>query len=150
MPHREYDAGSPEEWLCYAGSDLTLAETARSPGIMKETLCFHAQQAAEKALKAVLIKNNVEFPRTHNLRILLDKIPSGINLPADVEEASALTDYAVSARYPGDLEDVTEEDYAEALRMARAVLDWAKVTIEKVKHLPVDLPGSSLGHGKEE
>ncbi len=93
---------------------------------MREMLCFHAQQAAEKAIKAVLIKENIDFPRTHNLRILLDKIPPEINLPTAMEDAAILTDYAVSARYPGDLEDVTEEEYEEALILSQLVLDWAK------------------------
>lgn len=130
MPHRECEAGSPEEWLAYAGSDLKLAMTADSPDIMKEMLCFHAQQAAEKAIKAVLIKENIGFPRTHNLRILLDKLPHQIKVSADVEDAAVLTEYAVSARYPGDLEEVTEEEYREALMLAQRVLDWATKIIQ--------------------
>lgn len=126
MPNQECEPGSPKKWLSYANSDLQLARIANSPDIMREMLCFHAQQAAEKAIKAVLIKENIDFPRTHNLRILLDKIPPEINLPTAMEDAAILTDYAVSARYPGDLEDVTEEEYEEALILSQLVLDWAK------------------------
>jgi len=132
MLNQERNPGSPKEWLSYAKSDLELARIAKSPNVMRELLCFHAQQAAEKALKAILIKENIDFPRTHNLRILLDKIPSKINLPAEIEDAVILTDYAVSIRYPGDMEDVTDADYHEALILARTVLDWV-ATIIKTK-----------------
>jgi HEPN domain-containing protein len=47
--------GSPEEWLRYAQSDLKLASITLPSGVLLEALCFHAQQAAEKAIKAVLI-----------------------------------------------------------------------------------------------
>nr|VFJ88350.1 MAG: HEPN domain-containing protein [Candidatus Kentron sp. H]VFJ93548.1 MAG: HEPN domain-containing protein [Candidatus Kentron sp. H]VFJ94873.1 MAG: HEPN domain-containing protein [Candidatus Kentron sp. H] len=83
--------------MSYAKSDLALARTAGSPDIMPKMLCFHAQQAAEKALKAVLLAGNTDFPNTHNLRFLLDRIPSRIEIPPEIEDAALLTDYAVSA-----------------------------------------------------
>nr|VFK18345.1 MAG: HEPN domain-containing protein [Candidatus Kentron sp. LPFa] len=94
MPDRKHEPGSPGEWLSYAKSDLTLARTEGSPDIMPPMLCFHAQQA-EKALKAVLLAGNTDFPNTHNLRILLDRIASRIEIPPEIEEATLLTDYAV-------------------------------------------------------
>ena len=45
---------SPADWLRYAVSDLELARTTPSSRILLEALCFHAQQAAEKALRACL------------------------------------------------------------------------------------------------
>lgn len=131
MPNPEYEPGSPAEWLAYARSDWELARVAQPSNVMREMLCFHAQQAAEKAMKAVLIQANVDFPRTHNLRNLLDKISSEMDLPTAVEDAAILTDYAVSARYPGNVEQVTEEEYEEALRLAQNVLDWAKGIVEQ-------------------
>ena len=47
--------GSAEDWLRYAKSDLELARIEKPEGVLLENLCFHAQQAAEKTLKAVLI-----------------------------------------------------------------------------------------------
>jgi HEPN domain-containing protein len=55
MPDEPVEKGSFQDWLVYARSDLELARRGKSPAILLETLCFHAQQAAEKALKAVLI-----------------------------------------------------------------------------------------------
>ncbi|NNJ84254.1 MAG: HEPN domain-containing protein [Gammaproteobacteria bacterium] len=130
MPERKPEPGSPDEWLLYAKSDLALARTDGSPDIMPKMLCFHAQQAAEKALKAVLLAENTDFPNTHNLRFLLDKIPSRIKIPSEVEDAALLTDYAVSSRYPGHLEDITQEDYLEALQLAGVVLEWAEMIVE--------------------
>jgi hypothetical protein len=49
-----------------------------SPNMLLEGLCFHAQQAAEKSIKAVLIDRGVSFPRTHNIRTLLELIPPGV------------------------------------------------------------------------
>ncbi len=43
--------GSPEDWLRYSYSDLALARVRRSPKVLLEGLCFHAQQAVEKALE---------------------------------------------------------------------------------------------------
>jgi len=52
----------PREWLNRARSNLAQAQ-ARIKGVYLEDLCFNAQQAAEKAIKGVLILNQVEFPR---------------------------------------------------------------------------------------
>nr|VFK44667.1 MAG: HEPN domain-containing protein [Candidatus Kentron sp. SD]VFK49616.1 MAG: HEPN domain-containing protein [Candidatus Kentron sp. SD]VFK79632.1 MAG: HEPN domain-containing protein [Candidatus Kentron sp. SD] len=89
--------GCPISKTILAKSDLALARTDGSPDIMPQMLCFHAQQAAEKALKAVLLSGSIDFPNTHNLRILLDKIPSRIEIPPEIEDAALLTDYAVSS-----------------------------------------------------
>jgi HEPN domain-containing protein len=112
-PPREQDAhGSPQEWLAHAESDLNLARLAKGRReILPEQSCFHAQQAAEKALKAVLLFRHIEFPLVHDLE-------------PEVRDAGSLTPYAVEARYPGHLEEVTPSDVDEAVRLAEAVLRW--------------------------
>ena len=67
----DHRAGSSEEWLRYAHSDLEIARVTPSPKMLLENLCFHTQQTAEKALKAVLIALSIPFPRTHSIRRLL-------------------------------------------------------------------------------
>ncbi len=104
MPPENPLAGSAADWLRYAYSDLELARMHQLPRVILEALCFHAQQAAEKAFKAVLISHNISFPRTHNLRMLFDLLPSELDAPLEVQRGVVLTDYAVSSRYPGDLE----------------------------------------------
>ena len=130
MRPNEMEPGEPGDWLRHAWSDLELARTRRNSKILLEDLCFHAQQTAEKALKAVLVFNSVPFPKTHNIRTLMDLLPEGLNLPEEARGAASLTDYAVLTRYPGVLEPVTEEEYIEAIRIAEAVVHWAE---KKVK-----------------
>jgi len=130
MLPEETEPGQPGDWLRRAWSDLDLARVRRNSRILLEDLCFHAQQATEKALKAVLVFRSVPFPKTHNIRTLMDLLPEGLNLPEEARGAAGLTDYAVLTRYPGDLEPVTEEEYFEAVRTAEAVVQWAEKTIK--------------------
>ena len=89
-------------------------------------MCFHAQQASEKALKAVLLFNRVPFPLTHDLEALLELAKGGgIALPKAIEEIGTLTPYAVEARYPGQMEDLAASDVTEAIGLAEAVVRWA-------------------------
>jgi len=126
MQHEGRFPGSPADWLRYARSDLELARVKRPPEVLLEELCFHAQQAAEKALKAVLIAKGVPPPKTHNIRTLLDILPPDIIPPKEVEDAASLTDYAVISRYPGDFESVDEKEYKETIRLAEIVVLWAE------------------------
>lgn len=138
-PHQ---SGSPEEWLRYARSDLVIAKITPTSEMMLEGLCFHAQQAAEKALKGMLITFGIEIPRTHSIRRLLDLLPPEIQVPDPVQDAARLTDYAVVARYPGDLEPVEDTEYQEAVQVAEVVLAWAEKTINGQRELPPILPSN--------
>ena len=80
----------------------------------------------EKAVKAVLIANGVPSTKTHNIGTLIGMLPSNVVFPGELEEAMGLTTYAVMARYPGDLEPVTEDEYLEALSLAEKVIAWAR------------------------
>jgi HEPN domain-containing protein len=126
--------GSPEQWLAYAESDLRLAGLAAQDRlVLPEQVCFHAQQAAEKALKAVLRFKQVEFPWTHDLDELLRLAEeAGVAMPEAVREVGFLTPFAVGARYPGYWDVISETDVEEALRGAGLVVDWAKEVIRSV------------------
>lgn len=66
MPPKRRDPTDPLEWLRRARSNLARAKADRTlPEILYEDLCFDAQQAAEKAIKAVLIQRRVAFSKTH-------------------------------------------------------------------------------------
>lgn len=125
------DPGSPEEWLRYALSDLELARVASSPNILLATLCFHAQQVAEKSLKAVLIAHVIPVPRIHNIDILLDLLPQDIELPEELQEARKLTAYAVIARYPSNLEPIEQQEYEVVLQLAEKVFVWAQTILQR-------------------
>jgi len=123
---------SPQAWLVRARSDLALARAAlRLPDVLLEDACFHTQQCAEKALKALLVQRAIPFPRTHVVETLLDLLEaSGVTVPADVDEALVLTQYAVQTRYPGDWESVTSEEARFALEVANRVLAWVERQVE--------------------
>jgi HEPN domain-containing protein len=123
--------GSPRQWLEFAESDLRLAELASTdPMIRREQACFHAQQAAEKAIKAVFVLHGAGFPYTHNIEHLLALAErSGIPLPAAVREAGVLTPYAVGVRYPGLWAPVSDSELEGALRIAGQVVEWARQMI---------------------
>jgi HEPN domain-containing protein len=126
---RMSDVGSPGTWLAYARSDLALARTRPENGVMLESLCFHAQQAAEKSVKAVLVLRGVDFPRTHDLATLLRLLPGDIQRPACAERLPELTVYAVQFRYP-PWGGIDMEDYEEALETASATFEWARQLIK--------------------
>jgi HEPN domain-containing protein len=112
-------------WVRSANGDLAAARQLFSggPEIIRGAV-FHAQQAAEKFLKAVLVWHQVEFPKTHDIGRLADLLETvDAGLAARVREASALTPYAVEARYPSDLPEPTLDEAREALAIAARVRD---------------------------
>jgi HEPN domain-containing protein len=115
-------------WLQRARSDLALGEAAlQTPGVLPEDACFHAQQCAEKALKGLLSDRGIPFPRTHVLEVLLDLLKAhGVHVPDNVDEAFALSQYAVQTRYPGDWEPVTRREARLSLEHAALVLAWVE------------------------
>lgn len=126
MPLESPQPGSTQDWLRYAASDLGLAKMSGSPNILLESLCYHAQQCAEKSLKAVLVAYHVPVRKTHSIGLLLDLVSEHTLVPGEIGEATILTDYAVMGRYPGDAEPITELEYGRAIRIAEAVLVWAR------------------------
>ncbi len=114
----------PREWLNRARSNLIRAKS-QIPKVYLEDLCFDAQQAAEKAIKALLIHLEVRFPYTHDLAELLTLVEqAGQHIPEKVKRAAILSDYAVETRYPGPAEPVTQEEYEEAVAIAEEVVGW--------------------------
>jgi HEPN domain-containing protein len=84
-----------EEWLARAKSCLALAGLSANGDIRAEDLCFQAQQAAEKALKALLIKSGVSIPRTHDLVFLVQDVAQYYRIPENIKNIVELNDYAV-------------------------------------------------------
>jgi HEPN domain-containing protein len=124
MSPNSSDAGSPQDWLRNARSDLAIARLPRARGMLFEHLCFHAQQCGEKALKALLLSRDISFPRTHDLAFLLDLMPHSEPLPPELIDLPSITKYAVQQRYPGDAPVVTAKDKRHAVRLAENTLDW--------------------------
>jgi len=131
MPPEPRPPDDPHEWLRRARSNLARAQAdIRLAGVYLEDLCFDAQQAAEKAIKAVLIGRSIRFPYVHDLTALLGLVEQGgTTIPEAVREAGRLTRFAVVTRYPGIAEPVTQEEYERAVAIAEAVIDWAGKTV---------------------
>ena len=128
-PPERFPPDDPREWINRARSDLTQAKN-EVPGVYLENLCFNAQHAAEKSIKAVMIARNVEFPYVHDLDHLLSRLEDeGEVIPAPVRQASKLTKHATITRYPGDVGPVTDREYAEAIAIAETIFRWAEERI---------------------
>ena len=117
-----------KEWMRRARSNLARTEAGSvNEYIVFEDLCFDAQQAAEKSLKALCIAEGIIFSRTHNIGHLLELLDEAdMFIPEDILVARSLTEYAVEMRYPGDYEEATEEEYRKALATAKKVVSWVE------------------------
>lgn len=129
MPPERFPPDDPREWLNRARSNLSRAKS-RIPEVYLEDLCFDAQQAAEKAIKALLLKKGVDFPYVHDIAYLLTLVEQrGVQIPDPVRRAEDLTRYAVVTRYPGLAEPVTESHHRDAVTSAETVVRWAEEEI---------------------
>jgi len=120
-----------QSWLEHAKSDLMLGKVAlHTKDVLPEDAAFHAQQCAEKALKALLFSLSIPFPKTHAIEVLLDLLKeAGLNIPENVDEAFELSQYAVQTRYPGEWEPVTKSEAKHSLDRAAFVLRWVEAQI---------------------
>ncbi|HTU78794.1 MAG TPA: HEPN domain-containing protein [Solirubrobacteraceae bacterium] len=93
-------------------------------------VCFHAQQAVEKALKAVLAARGVEFAHRHDQRVLIGQCENaGVRLPEELAEVDLLSPYAAELRYDDDTVHAVEREAAS--RWATAAVQWARDLIEE-------------------
>lgn len=125
MPHDPQKVAECRAWLERAWADLDAAEILlASDHPRADTVLFHCQQVSEKAWKAFLFWHDVPFRKTHDLRELGDGCevldPS---LASVSRRAEDLTPFAWVFRYPGDEEEPTREEAAEALALARDVYE---------------------------
>lgn len=113
MPPELPAPGSPEDWLRYVRSDLTIASQRElTPGVLLQMLCFHAQQAVEKSIKAVLVHQGITFPYTHDIAVLVTLVKnSGFSWSEEFNQAADLTVYAVINRYPRPTGEISEQEY---------------------------------------
>jgi hypothetical protein len=112
-------------------SDLALARAPRPDHVLRETLCFGPTSSGKGAEGGV---DQRTYPCTENTQhqgtLVLDMLPQGLLLTEELREAATLTVYAVTTRYPTEMEAVTQEDHEEAVRSAEAIVAWAERMIE--------------------
>ena len=116
------------EWVRKAERDyLAAVELQQSPHPLHEQIAFHAQQSAEKYLKAVLQEHGLVIPRTHDLKRLLGLLlPVQPTLRSVSRGANSLTRFAVETRYPGD---------AASKRQAASARRWSERIRSAVRSL---------------
>ena len=110
-------------WVAKAENDLlNIQNNPSAPVIPWDTICFHAQQVAEKLLKGFLAFHGRELTRTHDLVALLSACVQVTPGLAKLEQdCQRLTHYAVVSRYPDDLYEPDEKDGREMIEAARRV-----------------------------
>jgi HEPN domain-containing protein len=136
-PPEEVRRELARQWLEKAEDDWRLSHRlAADPEPYTEATAFHAQQAAEKHLKAFLTWHQIEFPKTHDIKRLL-KLTSTRDpkLAGELSDAADLTAYAVEYRYPGEYPAVTTDEAAGAVAMADRVRDGIR------NRLPAEIIG---------
>ena len=115
-----------QQWLIKARNDLRSAQrlfTAQPP--LLDTAAYHCQQAAEKALKGYLTLHEAPFRKNHLLAPLLAECQAyDPGFGALAEAGEALTPFATSFRYPGDVLEPEDATVAEAMQLAGAVFSF--------------------------
>jgi len=123
-----------KQWFDKAKSDLLNADNnLAADKVPYDTVCFHCQQAAEKLLKGFLVAHSCEYPITHNLFVILDKVVEYDAFAESLRETLALLNpYAVEIRYPGDELTLTVDNAVEARQAAQEVFEWMR---SRFRHL---------------
>ncbi len=123
-----------EKWLFRAQEDVDVIDRLIEcdPQAYASSICFHAQQAVEKYLKALLASEGVDFPKTHDVDFLLAESRKVTSGQLDSVDLKSLTEFGVSVRYPDDfyVPDISEVHYyAEVARaMGKLVVSLISFT----------------------
>ena len=122
-----------KQWMIYGDEDLRLARHALTllSGCPYRLIAYHAQQCAEKYLKAYLVYHRIDFPYTHNISRLLELCEENSGWPSKIREAEELTPFAITARYPGEDEKVTKKEALRAVGIAAKIRQTVRKTLKK-------------------
>jgi len=120
-----------KQWLSYADEDLRLAQHGLTitSGCPYRLIAYHAQQCVEKYLKAYLVYHGIDFPYTHNISRLLELCAEKADWTETIQAAEELTPYAITTRYPGEGEVVTEEEARYAISIATRVRQMVQTVL---------------------
>jgi len=117
-----------EAWLIKADHDLLSAQKlAEGDSPILDTAVYHAQQCAEKALKAYLAYKQQPVQRTHDVALLVELCCAfDENFKALLDDAKELTPYSTAFRYPDLMADPEESDVIDAIQKAANILNFVK------------------------
>ena len=119
-----------KEWLDFARSSYNYARASIDIYVRYSDRCYQAQQAVEKAFKALLIYYGVEPEFTHNISVLIKELENHVEVSEEIKESQVLTTYAVETRYPGLTFDINEQEFQRALDIAKRCIEWVVTKIE--------------------
>jgi len=121
------------QWIEKAEHDLKNAEHTLTleQDCPFDTICFHAQQCAEKYLKALLVSQSFDFPKTHDLRILIQLVLSKLSLTLNIPEVLKLNRYSIESRYPGEWDPIARSDAEEAVAIAQRVRETVRDFLQR-------------------
>ena len=122
------------KWLEFAETDIGVARHLFNSYHPKplEIICYHCQQAAEKAIKAVILQDDIPggLPKKHDLSFLMSQVKNAHAIPDEYYDcADTLSQYGVMARYPNEL-FIEEKNATQAIHYAEIILGWAKSCVE--------------------
>lgn len=122
MQNAEHTLAVVREWLAKAENDLLTATHTLKLGrrCPTDTVCFHAQQCAEKCLKALLVLRGIDFPKTHDLEALAARLRNGPKPALSPDALARLKRYATVTRYPG-AEAISLSEARRAIATARRI-----------------------------
>lgn len=113
-----------QRWLQFSAEDLDVAQRLLADrSSAPRHVCWLSQQAAEKAPKAALVLEEIDFPYTYDLNALRNSLPDCWPVRVDHPDLTQLNQWAVEARYPGEWPEGTEADEVRAESEARTVRD---------------------------
>ena len=120
-------------WIDRAKSAYKFAIVPIDEDMFLADACFQAQQAAEKAIKALLIFYGIEPVYTHNIKKLFEELRNFTTIDEFIEDAIDLSVYAVTTRYSGGKDDISDFEYKQALEIAKKCIDWVENKISEEK-----------------
>lgn len=115
-----------KNWLIKALHDLAVSKKLKTGEEQYlDVAIYHCQQAAEKAIKGFLVLHDKEFPKTHDLRLLVQLAVSvNSEFVKHEDAAEILTPYATEFRYPGDIMDPTKEEMEQGIKNAEEIVNY--------------------------
>ena len=117
--------------------------TPMSSGCPYRLIAYHAQQCAEKYLKAFLVFSGVDFPYTHSVSRLLELCGEHTGWAANLRDAEELTPFAITARHPGEQSEVSQSEALRATDIASLVPNTVGGVLNGVT---VEDPGAETKH----
>lgn len=121
-----------KDWIQSAESDLLLIQEIITNQFLTHLAAFHAQQAIEKSLKAIIEEFDLGFIKSHSLESLYNKVKEKTSTDINIQQLMLLDQLYIEARYPGEMGLLpdgkpTIQDVNVFFELAKQMLETAKI-----------------------